>query len=134
MYPDGRQKISLYDEKGNRVGKAYLNTRTQDGVTCLIIESDNKTNPVEYTQSLWEVLQPILRACDNNVYVDLSDLYGLNNSSWLYKLNFCVDRGQLIEVKIDRVVQWSDIANKSICRLLQDYLFEKLSYQLYGQL
>lgn len=131
MYPDDRQKISLYDSDGNRIGKAYLHTRIQDGIACLIVESDNKVNPAEYIQSLWEVLRPILRACDNNVYVDLSDLYGLKNSSWLYKLNFCVDGDRLIEVKINRVAKWSDITNKSIRRLLQDYLFEKLSYQLY---
>lgn len=133
MYPDDRQKVNLYDEKGNRVGKACIHIKTQDGITCIIVESDNKTNPVEYVTSLWEVLQPILYTDANvNVYVDLSDLYGLNNASWLYKLDFQTDGNRLIEVNTVRVSKWSDIADKLTRRLLQDYLFEKLSYQLYG--
>lgn len=133
MYPDGRQKISLYDEKGNRVGKAYIHIKTQDGVACVIVESDNRTNPVEHIASLWETLHPILCTNTNvNVYIDLSDLYGLNNASWLYKLDFQTDGNRLTEVNTVRVSKWSDIADKFTRRLLQDYLFEKLSYQLYG--
>ncbi|ALX09670.1 hypothetical protein M972_112772 [Acetivibrio thermocellus AD2] len=123
----------LYDKNGDYVGNAYVHTKIKDGVKCIIVESDGRTNPAEYVTSIFEFLKPILSSDKNvSVYLDLANFYGINNKSWLYEWIFKINNdNQLVETGFIRIDKWSKISNKTAYTILQDYLFNKFSHKFY---
>lgn len=124
---DEEKKIAkLYNENGEYVGKATIHLKERNGKKCIIIEADNTINPARYVSSIFNYLKHILVQERNiNVYLDLSNYYGTNNSSWLYEWIFKITNNQLTEVDFVRIDKWSDISNKNDYLTLQDYLYEK---------
>jgi hypothetical protein len=123
-----KEIIKLYNENGDYIGNAYVHEKIKDNNICIIIESNDKINPAKYTHSIFSFLKPILINNKNvHVYLDLSNYYGINNSSWLYEWVFKVNNNQLIETDFVRIDKWRKVSNTIDYAMLQDYLFKKFN-------
>ncbi|MDK2793345.1 MAG: hypothetical protein PWQ25_2208 [Deferribacteres bacterium] len=121
-----KETVKLYNKYGEYVGEAYMHIRKKREKECLIIESNKKINPAQYIENIFNFLKPFLTHNKNiHVYLDLSNYYGTNNSSWLYEWIFKTNNGQLIETDFVRIDKWSKITDREDAAMLNDYLFEK---------
>ncbi|EIV99898.1 hypothetical protein ThesiDRAFT1_0913 [Thermoanaerobacter siderophilus SR4] len=124
-----KETIKLVNKYGESFGNAYIHIKINNFKKCLIVESDNKTNPAEYVMDIFEFVKPFIINNKNvHVYLDLSNYYGINNSSWLYEWIFKINNNQLIETDFIRIDKWSKLSDKMDYAILQDYLFEKFHH------
>jgi hypothetical protein len=90
---------------------------------CYFIEATDKINPVEYIDEIYEMIKNILT--DSYVYLDLSNIYGIDNSSWLVRWEFVV--GQQGTIEDEKLYRLKDINcfDKEEYIIIKDYLLNK---------
>lgn len=92
------------------------------------IEAIPKIDPTEFTD---DVYLEISKICNTkSVYIDLSNIYGVNSSSWLMKWEFIVDsQGNLIDERFYVMKDLEDV-EKDEYIILKEYINRRQSEQL----
>ncbi|ABR47099.1 hypothetical protein Amet_0877 [Alkaliphilus metalliredigens QYMF] len=91
---------------------------------CYFIEAVNKVNPTDYTIELFEKLRSILEP-NKCLYVDLSDIYGLKNSSWIMKWEFIMNGNQLEDERFYHVKDLKNIDQEEYI-IVKEYINSKI--------
>lgn len=88
----------------------------------VFLESDSKQNISEFSQ---EVYNDIIKFIDiDEVYLDLSNIYGIYNSSWLTKWKFITEGNELIDEEFYNMKEL-DSLNKDEYIIVKNYIKNK---------
>ncbi len=115
-----------YDEYN--IGRINLVVLEKQNYDCVIIQSDDKVNPTEYTKYVYSKIVERLNGMvkGNNIYLDLSNLYGIKNKDWLYKWVWKTKNGDIEDEYFERLDKISKI-NENEYDLIREYLYDRVN-------
>lgn len=115
-------KLDLfYDDK--YITQFNLNKINNEECGCLIIESKNKINPSDYTEYFFDNLVSDYKTYNKCLFLDLSDIYGIDGDSWLYKWELIIDNNEFLYQDLIPITEMN--LNKCYDFIIKKYIYNK---------
>lgn len=121
-----RKHIKI-NEDNFALGSSIINLIRKDNKLCIVVESDNRVNPTDYTNYIYSKIKEYLNNTDC-VYLDLSNLYGTKSKNWFHKWKFIVDKNNNLYDEEFISVDNLKIEDKDEYEMIKGYLYNKLRY------
>jgi len=107
------------------LGTTTISFLKSNGVECIIIEADHKSNPTDYTEFFFNKLKKTIKEDQKRLYVDLSNLYGVKSKNWFYQWVWKLDKNNRLKdeefIPIDKVSHASNLEYQ----LIKTYIYNK---------
>lgn len=88
----------------------------------VFLESDNKQDISEFSQEVYNTIIKFVNI--DEVYLDLSNIYGIYNNSWLTKWKFIIEGNELIDEEFYNMKEL-DSLNKDEYIIVKNYIKNK---------
>lgn len=88
----------------------------------VFLESDNKQDISEFSQEVYDAISKLINI--DEIYLDLSNIYGIYNNSWLTKWKFITKNNKLIDEEFYNMQELRNI-DKDEYIIVKNYIQEK---------
>ena len=88
----------------------------------VFLESDNKPDISVFSEEVYDALSKFVNR--DEVYLDLSNIYGIYNNSWLTKWKFIINDDEIIDEEFYNIHELGSI-NKDEYIIVKNYIQEK---------
>lgn len=88
----------------------------------VFLESSNKQNISEFSEEVYSKINKLIDI--EEVYLDLSNIYGTYNNSWLTKWKFIINNNELIDEEFYRMEELDNL-NKDEYIVVKNYIKNK---------
>lgn len=120
LYETEEYTLELNDSE-NIVSKLHI--VKYNGSKYAFLQAIQKRDPSEFSVEIYYALQNYIK--NKEVYLDLSDIYGVNNNSWLVKWTFITgDNDELLDEEFYRLADIEE-TQKDEYIILKNYIVSK---------